>query len=182
MATSDQTHWDNKYRQTQSATAAPGLPARFEPFSEIFAAAGTALEIACGTGAVSVWLAQQGVQVTAVDISPVAVAAAQGLAEHHGVVERCHVQIADLDNGLPDVKPVGLIVCNMFRDAALDQAMLARLRPSGILAIAALSEVGAQPGRFRVSAGELTSAFADLDVLAAEEADGVAWLVASKSL
>lgn len=181
MATSDQTHWDNTYRQTQSASVRPGLPQRFEPFSETFAAAETALEIACGAGAVSIWLARQGVGVAAYDISPVAVARAQDLANQHGVAARCHVQIADLDNGLPEGEPVGLIVCNMFRDAALDKAMITRLRPGGILAIAALSEVDAQPGRFRVSAGELTSAFAELDVLASDEADGVAWLVASKS-
>ncbi|MCV7002813.1 hypothetical protein H7J34_21825, partial [Mycolicibacterium alvei] len=40
------------------------------------------------------------------------------------------------------------------------------------LAICVLSEVGAQPGRFRAAAGELEAAFAGLEALAAGECDG----------
>ena len=112
--------------------------------------------------------------------SPVVVASANELASRHGVADRCSFAVVDLDDGLPPGEPVDLIVCNMFRDARLDQAVTARLRPGGTLAIAALSEVDAEPGRFRVPPGELTTAFAELDVLGAEEADGVAWLVACK--
>lgn len=47
-----------------------------------------------------------------------------------------------------------------------------------LLAIAVLSEVGAGPGPFRPAPGELTAAFADLEPIAAGEADGQAWLLA----
>ena len=71
-------------------------------------------------------------------------------------------------------------MCNMFRDATLDEAVVERLRPGGLLAVAALSEVGATPGHFRVKPGELPAAFQSLESLASAEGDGVAWLVARK--
>jgi hypothetical protein len=41
-----------------------------------------------------------------------------------------------------------------------------------------LSEVGAAPGPFRAAAGELPAAFGDLNLVAAGEGEGYAWLLA----
>lgn len=180
MTTEDRTHWDEKYRGAEAATSTPSLPERFEPHAARFVAASSALEIACGAGTTAVWLASNGVAVTGYDISPVAISAATSLAAEHGVSDRCRFATHDFDHGLPAGDPVDLVVCNMFRDASLDEALVARLRPGGILAIAALSEVGATSGRFRVPQGELTRAFGSLEHLDSHEADGVAWLVAQR--
>jgi hypothetical protein len=59
----------------------------------------------------------------------------------------------------------------------LDQAVLDRLAPGGLLAISALSEVGSEPGPFRVRPGELLDAFGVLDVVSAGDGDGLAWLL-----
>lgn len=178
MATADRQHWDDRYRD--AGPAEPVLPARFEPFLSPPDGIGTALELACGFGQASVWLAIQGVETSAYDISPVAIAAATELADQHGVAGRCSFAVADFDEGLPDTDQVDLILCNLFRDARLDQVVMDRLRPGGILAVAALSEVGAAPGRFRVAPAELNTAFAALDPVASDESGGVAWLVARK--
>ena len=74
--------------------------------------------------------------------------------------------------------PADVVLCHKFRDPRLDQAIIGRLAPGGLLAIAVLSEVGAAPGPFRAVAGELSAAFADLDEIAAGEGDGCAWLLA----
>ena len=47
------------------------------------------------------------------------------------------------------VHPSTSILCHKFRDRRLDQAIIERLAPGGLLAIAVLSEVGAAPGPFR---------------------------------
>ena len=180
MAEDDAQHWDEKYRAMAQEQTTPGVPERFEPFTELFGSAADALEIACGSGGFTVWLGSQGVQITAYDISTAAVEQANELAEANGVADRCDITVADFDDGLPAGDQVDLVVCNMFRDPRLDEVLVARLRPAGVLAIAALSEVGAQVGRFRVAPGELTRTFANLDVLASGEGDGVAWLVARK--
>jgi hypothetical protein len=74
------------------------------------------------------------------------------------------------------------VLCHKFRDARLDSAIMARLAPGGLLAICALSEVGADPGPFRVQAGELERSFAALEPIAAGEADGEAWLLARRTV
>lgn len=56
--------------------------------------------------------------------------------------------------------------------------MAQRLAPGGLLAIAVLSEVGAAAGPFRAGCGQLRAAFAGLDVIAAGEGQGQAWLLA----
>jgi SAM-dependent methyltransferase len=112
------------------------------------------------------------------DVSPVAIAQARDLAERSGVADRCRFDVVDLDEGLPDGPPVDVILCHKFRDRRLDQAIIERLAPGGLLAIAVLSEVGAAAGPFRAAAGELPAAFADLNLVAAGEGDGHAWLLA----
>jgi SAM-dependent methyltransferase len=49
---------------------------------------GTVLELGCGTGADAVYLAQKGFEVTAVDLSPLALERAHVLAEEVGVLVR----------------------------------------------------------------------------------------------
>ncbi|KQQ52666.1 cyclopropane-fatty-acyl-phospholipid synthase family protein [Plantibacter sp. Leaf314] len=57
---------------------------------------GTALELGSGEGADAVWLAQQGWSVTAVDISPTALALGRSTAEAAGVADRITWIEADL--------------------------------------------------------------------------------------
>ena len=59
-----------------------------------------ALELGCGTGTNSVWLAQQGFEVTAIDVAPLAVERAEERAHAAGV--RVHFVVGDVLN-LPDL-------------------------------------------------------------------------------
>jgi hypothetical protein len=116
--------------------------------------------------------------VSGFDVSPVAIAQATDLALASGVAPRCRFVVADLDAGLPPGPPADVVLCHRFRDSRLDDDIIARLAPGGLLGISALSEVGASPGPFRVEARELNRAFAALDLIAASEGDGQAWLLA----
>jgi SAM-dependent methyltransferase len=140
-----------------------------------------ALDIACGRGRASVWLAMRGMDVLGVDVSSVAIDLARELARLSGVTDRCRFVVHDLDDGLPPGPPVSLVLCHKFRDPHLDLALIDRLAPEGLLAVATLSEVDAEPGRFRARPGELREAFGSLEVLAGGEADGIAWLIGRKS-
>ena len=124
------------------------------------------------------WLATLGLLVRGLDVSPVAVGLARDLARRRGVAARCRFDVVDLDGGLPGGPPVEVIACHRFRDPRLDRAIVRRLAPGGLLAIAVLSEVGVGPGPFRAAPGELTAAFAALEVIAAGERRGEAWLLA----
>jgi hypothetical protein len=108
----------------------------------------------------------------------VAISQARQLAKRSGVGGSCRFDVVDLDGGLPAGAPVDVILCHKFRDRRLDRAIIDRLAPRGILAMAALSEVDAAPGPFRATPGELPAAFAALDVIVAGEGRGQAWLLA----
>jgi SAM-dependent methyltransferase len=175
----DQRRWDERYASQGPPSAdAVGPPGVFADFADAFPTTGRALDIACGRGGATVWLARRGLDVVGFDVSAVAIAQARELAAHSGVDERCRFDAVDLDDGLPDGPPVDVILCHRFRDRRLDHAFIERLAPGGLLATAALSEVGAEPGPFRAAPGELAVAFAGLDVIAAGEGHGQAWLLA----
>lgn len=181
MGAADRHRWDERY----AAKGPPPLssvspPSVFAGHADLFPTAGRALDLACGQGTGAVWLAARGMQVLGLDVSPVAIRHARELAQCAGVGDRCRFDVVDLDGGLPAGAPVEVIVCCKFRDPRLDRAIIERLSPGGLLAIAALSEVGASPGAFRVATGELPAAFARLDLIDADEGDGQAWLLARR--
>lgn len=178
MTEKDRLRWDE--RHDDRPPPSPGLPEVFAPYEQLFPTAGVGLDLACGQGAASVWLALRGLDVLGVDVSPVAIDRARKLAADNEIGWRCRFEVVDLDDGLPAGPPADVIVCNKFRDRRLDAAIVNRLAPGGLLAISALSEVGAQPGPFRVAAGELPAAFAAVKQLSAGEGGGEAWLLATK--
>ena len=179
MTREDRCRWDERYTsQAPSLVDAVEPPGAFAAYAEAFPTGGRALDLACGQGLGTVWLARRGLDVWGVDVSPVAIARARDLVEHIALADRCRFDVVDLDEGLPDGPPVDVILCHKFRDRRLDRAIIERLAPGGLLAIAALSEVGAAPGPFRAAAGELPAAFADLKLVAAGEGEGYAWLLA----
>lgn len=158
----------------------PALPAPFLPFVDDFPTGGHGLDLACGRGEAAVWLALRGVQVHGFDVSPVAIAQALALAARCRAADRCNFDVLDLDDGLPAGPPADVIICNRFHDSCLDRPIAERLAVGGLLAISALSEVGATAGPFRARAGELRTAFGDLEVIAGDEAAGQAWLLARR--
>lgn len=180
----DRDRWDTKHSASADDVELPGLPNLFAPHAASFPTRGRALELACGRGQLAVWLAVRGLDVYGVDVSPVAIGLARELAQINGVSDRCRFEVADLDKGLPPGPPVDVLVCHRFRDVALYSAMVERLGPGGLLAIAVLSQAATTDqghrARFRAPTGELANAFADLVPLASDEADDVAWLMASK--
>ncbi|PRC42302.1 SAM-dependent methyltransferase [Mycobacterium sp. ITM-2017-0098] len=182
MSGADGARWDRRYAEQLPPTVEDvALPSVFRPFAHRFPTAGSALELACGSGAAAVWLARRGLRVLGCDASAVAIAQATDLAERCGQAARCRFEVVDLDEGLPAGEPVDVLLCNKFRDPRLERPIVERLKNGGLLAISVLSEVGASPGAFRAKPGELLDAFGALDVFAAREADGEAWLLARRT-
>ncbi len=184
MSEADRQHWDARYADLGSAAATieglPPPPPVFAPVERLFPTQGHALELACGRGRGGVWLASRGIRFWGLDVSPVAIDLARELAAHCGLADRCRFDVADLDHGLPPGPLVDLVFVHLFRDRRLDQPVVERLKPGGMLAIAVLSEVGAAPGPFRARPGELHDAFSHLETLAYGEDDGMAWLLARR--
>ena len=184
VTSNDGARWDERYRKVaadDAGTVTVAAPELFAPFAELFPTSGTAIDVACGLGGGSLWLAERGLSVVGLDVSPVAIEAAAAAAAQRGLAGSCRFEVVDLDQGLLPGPPVDVVVCHRFRDQAIYPTMAERLAPGGLLAIAVLSEVGAEPGPFRAEPGELRNAFADLDIIAEDEMGGSAYLIARRS-
>lgn len=128
--------WDQRY-------AAPGYIFGVEPNAFLAASATRftpgmqVLDIACGEGRNSVWLARQGCEVTGIDISPLALAKARALASDQSA--RVTFEEADLHTWTWPVSACDAVVCIFIQfaapegRAALFARMLDALRPGGLL-------------------------------------------------
>ena len=183
VSQADRQHWDRRYSERGMAPLdenGPLPPPAFAHLEHIFPTEGAALELACGRGRGAVWLASRGMNYWGVDVSPVGINLARELTSIHGVADRCRFDVIDLDEGLPAGPQVNLLFCHLFRDPRLDVAMMERLVPGGMLAVAVLSEVGVGPGDFRARPGELQDAFGSLEVLDEDEGEGMARILARR--
>ena len=144
---------------------------------------GRCLDVACGLGESSIWAAQQGFEVIALDASDVAVTALNTAALLARVRDRIDSRVVDLDLGFPAdwANSCSLVICQRFRDPNLYEQLVYMLEPGGVLVITVLSSVGleGEPGPFHAAPGELVCAFRehDLTVLRSVELDGEATLV-----
>lgn len=145
---------------------------------------GLCLDVACGLGEQSLWAAQNGFEVIAVDASDVAITALNSAAVRLGVRDRIDTRVVDLDAGLPTDagSRCALVICQRFRSTELYEQLAYMLEPGGVVVVTVLSQVGSagEPGAFHAPPGELVDAFRAFDVTIERhvELDGEATLVA----
>lgn len=179
----DRERWDARYDGQRPATAAPpdAIAGRSD-IDTLIPSTGRAIDIACGSGAQTLWLAERGLEVVALDVSPVALDLLRAAAAASGYAHRIEGRLSDLDDGLPDdLRDVDVIVCQRFRGTGLYSQIVDRLRPGGVAVVTVLSAVGLDgaPGPFHASAGELIDAFSrdDVEIVEHTEAAGAASVV-----
>lgn len=180
MTEADATHWNPRYDgRTPPPPARP--EALTDAVTDLLATSGRALDVACGAGAEAVWLAERGLCVTALDVSPKAAALALEASAAAGVGDRLDVVVQDLDCGIPEsMDDFDVIVCQRFRDTELYGVLVERLKTGGIAVVTVLSETGVEsPGAFHAPSGELAEAFdrTDCQVLHHHEAAGTESIV-----
>ena len=173
MSSSDRERWDAKY-------AAKSVPEKLLPDEWLTRhvaglKSGRALELACGLGHNAIWLARQGWQVDAVDVSPIGLQLAAELASRQGA--DVHWIAADLDEFRPPVETYDLIVVLRFLDRLrLPPLIEHSLRPGGRLIYETFTlaqidrpESHLKNPAFALAAGELPRLFAGLQILSYAE-------------
>ncbi|NNE12719.1 MAG: methyltransferase domain-containing protein [Ilumatobacter sp.] len=148
---------------------------------------GRCLDVACGLGEQSLWAAQHGFEVIALDVSDTAITALNSAAMSAGLRDRIDSRVSDLDEGLPAdlATTCSLVICQRYRDPDLYEQLVYMLEPGGVVVVTVLSQVGnAEPaGPHHARPGELVCEFREHDVtiLRSVELDGEATLVARRS-
>lgn len=102
--------WDERYRSAELVWGAE--PNRFVREQCSSLAPGDAVDLACGEGRNSLWLARRGWRVTGIDYSPVAIERARTLTsqEPADVAARLTWQVGDATAGLVDPRSSDLVV------------------------------------------------------------------------
>jgi SAM-dependent methyltransferase len=200
---SSQSEWDAKYRLAEegAATEPAGILCELKPLLP----AGPALDLACGSGRNSLFLAERGRRVTAVDWSEPALRILEARAQgkkipvrriqnfaQSGPIKRAGIDVlhADLEKiHLPE-HSYDLIVCIRYLQRPLFPQISRALRPGGLLlyetfTLAQLDfEGGPRDPSHLLKPGELREAFPDLCVLFYRElraGQGIASLAARKA-
>lgn len=95
----DEEYWDTRYAQSDRMWSGRPNSALVREAGDL--APGSALDLGCGEGADAIWLAERGWEVTAVDISGVALGRAAGHAAAAAVTDRITWQRHDLGATFP---------------------------------------------------------------------------------
>ena len=135
-----QEFWDARYGATDRVWSGNPNPRLVEQVAEL--TPGTALDVGCGEGADAIWLAARGWQMTAIDISPVALerAADQATAAGEQIAARITWQQADVLVWEPTQRQFDLVSAQYLhppppeRDAVY-RRLAAAVRPGGALLI-----------------------------------------------
>ena len=157
----DRIKWNEKYRQKDYPTEPSGIVKEF--FSR--APGRTALDIAAGSGRNAIFLAEQGLEVDAVDIAEEGLALFSG--RHPGIRPIC----ADLDTFDIPAGRYDLILNTLYLNRRLFPQIHAGLRPGGRLIFETLIEApgGASHGErcrdYFLKPNELLHSFLTLRVL-----------------
>jgi tellurite methyltransferase len=156
--------WNERYRTGEQLFVEPSpLVTRFSRELE----PGHALDLACGAGRNSLYLAEQGWHVTAVDGSPLAIEILRERACEQKLA--IAAAVADLERAEFDLKPSQYqLICDCYYlQRSLIPKMKSGARPGGIIiAIVHLADADLPQGTpARARPGELREFFADWKIL-----------------
>lgn len=124
-----QKKWDSRYRQKISTP--PSIADILQRHHHLLPDKGEALDLACGLGGNALFLASHGLQVSAWDISPVAIERLQQRATEQGL--SLNTETRDCVACPPTANSLDLIVVSRFLVRTLCPALQAALRPGGLL-------------------------------------------------
>ncbi|MBO8172254.1 MAG: methyltransferase domain-containing protein [Bacillaceae bacterium] len=166
MSQQDRDKWNRKYREKlkrePSFDPEPN-PTLVELSTEL--TGGKALDIACGLGGNSLFLARLGYEVTALDVSEVAIDYVRELADREGL--SIHPERVDLEQvSLPE-ETFDLVVDTYYLDRGVLQSAQQGVKPGGLFFMETFlkTNVGGKDGHapvrdaFKLNPGELREIF-----------------------
>lgn len=157
--------WDARY--LASPIERPAAAWVLEANAHLLPDSGTALDLACGRGGNALFLAARGFQVSAWDISPVAVAGLDASARSGSL--RITAETRDAESLRGEARRFDVIVVSRFLNRALAPSVIAALRPGGLLfyqtfTVAKTTDAGPGTADYLLAENELLRLFGTLSV------------------
>ena len=134
MSLQDKEKWDAKYIKKSELLRPREASANIKKFVGKSAGA-KALDLACGAGRNTIYLAKQGYEVDALDIAAVALDALVAESIREEVHELVNAQLSDLDSFAPAAESYELIVMMNFLDRALLERVKEGLKIGGLFIV-----------------------------------------------
>jgi tellurite methyltransferase len=172
MSIGDRVKWDGRYGRETTELPPPD---EFLVDHADLLGGGRALDVACGRGATSLFLADRGLAVDAVDISYVALSRLQSEARRVGA--RVRPFVADLDYYPLPREIYDLVTVFYFFSPRLIPSLKASLKRGGLILYATYNHrhTDVKPGfneAYLVPRGGLPPYFPEFDIVASEEEAG----------
>lgn len=176
--TDKKSKWDQRYsnRQSQLGDIAQVLKQQ----ESLLPSNGRALDLACGLGSNSIFLAKHGFEVTAWDLSDVAIRQLDQLSQQLGI--KIIAEARDCVRHPPPAESFDVILVARFLERALCPAISAALKPGGRLFYQTFTvhhQGSPSNPAFLLQEKELAQLFPDLQILSYQE-NGEAMFVAEK--
>ncbi len=158
--------WDKIYAGREAVWPEPN-PVLAEN-QHLLPAGGVALDLACGMGGNALFLARQGLESHAWDVSAVAIERVQHLADEKGL--DLTGEVRDITSKPPAADSFDVIVVCHFLERSIMPQLIAALRPGGVFFYQTFTRhrvAGRGPGNdaYRLEANELLRIFSDFHVL-----------------
>lgn len=170
MAEEDRVKWDQRWAAERDLPRS--VPIWVSELDHELPRTGLALDVAAGAGRLAVAMGRRGLEVTAVDISPVGLALAREAARDEGL--KMHTMVRDLEReGLPP-GAFDLVCCFHYRQPGLFPAIQAALAMNGVVLaeVATVRSLEKQPNRTKrwlAESNELLRCCEGLEIFAYRE-------------
>jgi len=174
MSKQDQVKWDKKFSEKKELLKPREASAYLQKL-ELIGKDKIALDLACGAGRHTIYLAKQDFKVYALDISQVALDTVDALAEKEGVSEKVHTAHSDLDEFAPEMEIYDFIIMSNFLDRELIKRACVGLKKDGLFMIETYMDDASNEKKdsnpdFLLQKGELKTLFnEDYEVVAYDE-------------
>lgn len=156
--------WDQRHRSAEDLGEAAVV---LRENTHLLPPAGDALDLACGRGINAIRLAQQGLHVSAWDLSPVAIERLSSAAHEQGL--SIAAEVRDVVACPPQPESFDIILVSYFLERSLVPYMIRALRPGGLIfyqtfSVNAVSTSGPSNPDFRLQDNELLELFRPLKI------------------
>jgi len=162
--------WNQIYAVEQSTGMQPSYV--LVEYAHLLPTTGVALDLACGLGANAIFLAQQGLNVHAWDISEQAINRLTRVCETNEI--KMNAMVRDVQEHPPIADSYDVISVSYFLERNIIYNIISALKPKGLLFYQTfiqenVSEQGPSNPKYRLTENELLKLFSPLHVLVYQE-------------